>query len=129
MTLQLEARDDLTPKEVDAIEDRLYQDNSHATVAVGATVCMFAAGAIDRPRALLVTLGAQAQIPSCEKSSEHPHASRPGISEDASVVRQRQRFGNECVEQMSPFAMPLQLKARHDLTLPEIPGFGSAQSS
>jgi ribosomal protein S18 acetylase RimI-like enzyme len=31
MALQLEARHDLTPNEVDAIEDRLYQHNSHAT--------------------------------------------------------------------------------------------------
>lgn len=31
MTLQLEARHDLTPNEVDAIEDRLYEHNSHAT--------------------------------------------------------------------------------------------------
>jgi ribosomal protein S18 acetylase RimI-like enzyme len=30
MPLQLEARHDLTPNEVDAIEDRLYEDNSHA---------------------------------------------------------------------------------------------------
>jgi ribosomal protein S18 acetylase RimI-like enzyme len=31
MTLQLEARHDLTPDEVDAIEGRLYEHNSHAT--------------------------------------------------------------------------------------------------
>lgn len=31
MTLQLEARHDLTPNDVDAIEDRLYEHNSHAT--------------------------------------------------------------------------------------------------
>jgi ribosomal protein S18 acetylase RimI-like enzyme len=31
MTFQLEARHDLTPNEVDAIEDRLYEHNSHAT--------------------------------------------------------------------------------------------------
>jgi ribosomal protein S18 acetylase RimI-like enzyme len=31
MTLQLEARHDLTPDEVDAIEDRLYEHNRHAT--------------------------------------------------------------------------------------------------
>jgi ribosomal protein S18 acetylase RimI-like enzyme len=30
MTLQLEARHDLAPNEVDAIEDRLYEHNSHA---------------------------------------------------------------------------------------------------
>jgi ribosomal protein S18 acetylase RimI-like enzyme len=31
MALQLEARHDLTPDEVDAIEGRLYEHNSHAT--------------------------------------------------------------------------------------------------
>jgi ribosomal protein S18 acetylase RimI-like enzyme len=31
MPLQLEARHDLTPDELDAIEDRLYEHNSHAT--------------------------------------------------------------------------------------------------
>jgi ribosomal protein S18 acetylase RimI-like enzyme len=31
MALRLEARHDLTPNEVDAIEDRLYEHNSHAT--------------------------------------------------------------------------------------------------
>ena len=31
MTLHLETRHDLTPNEVDAIEDRLYEHNSHAT--------------------------------------------------------------------------------------------------
>src|ERR1700685_4416190 len=31
MTLQLEARHDLTPDEIDAIEDRLYEHNRHAT--------------------------------------------------------------------------------------------------
>jgi hypothetical protein len=31
MTLQLEARHDLTPNEIDAIEDRLYEHNSRAT--------------------------------------------------------------------------------------------------
>ena len=31
MTLQIEPRHDLSPNEVDAIEDRLYDHNSHAT--------------------------------------------------------------------------------------------------
>jgi GNAT superfamily N-acetyltransferase len=31
MTLRPEARHDLTPNEIDAIEDRLYEHNSHAT--------------------------------------------------------------------------------------------------
>ncbi len=31
MPLHLETRNDLTPNEVDAIEDRLYEHNSHAT--------------------------------------------------------------------------------------------------
>ena len=31
MTLQIEPRHDLSPGEVDAIEDRLYDHNSHAT--------------------------------------------------------------------------------------------------
>jgi ribosomal protein S18 acetylase RimI-like enzyme len=31
MTIHLETRHDLTPNEVDAIEDRLYEHNSHAT--------------------------------------------------------------------------------------------------
>ena len=31
MIPHLEARHDLTPNEVDAIEDRLYEHNSHAT--------------------------------------------------------------------------------------------------
>ena len=31
MTLHIESRHDLSPKEVDAIEDRLYDHNSHAT--------------------------------------------------------------------------------------------------
>jgi hypothetical protein len=31
MTLRLEARHDLTPNEVDAIEDRLYEHNGDAT--------------------------------------------------------------------------------------------------
>jgi ribosomal protein S18 acetylase RimI-like enzyme len=31
VTLELEARHDLTPNELDAIEDRLYEHNSHAT--------------------------------------------------------------------------------------------------
>ena len=31
MTLQLETRHDLSPNEIDAIEDRLYDHNSHAT--------------------------------------------------------------------------------------------------
>jgi hypothetical protein len=31
MTLRIEARDDLSPNEIDVIEDRLYDHNSHAT--------------------------------------------------------------------------------------------------
>jgi hypothetical protein len=31
MTLQIEAKHDLTPNEIDAIEDRLYDYNSYAT--------------------------------------------------------------------------------------------------
>ena len=31
MTLHLETRNDLTPNEVNALEDRFYEHNSHAT--------------------------------------------------------------------------------------------------
>jgi GNAT superfamily N-acetyltransferase len=31
MTLQIEPRHDLSPNDIDAIEDRLYEHNSHAT--------------------------------------------------------------------------------------------------
>jgi ribosomal protein S18 acetylase RimI-like enzyme len=31
MTLQIQSRHDLSPNEIDAIEDRLYEHNSHAT--------------------------------------------------------------------------------------------------